>query len=125
MALVLAVSPTSRAHASEPVAVPSGLSVAYHDVILDAQDAGATYRFRFVAPQIAEGGADYQAVAADMDFLCNEFAMTRLDETGPQAARIVITLMAQPVEFGVMTPGVTQFFESFSIKNDLCIWEPF
>jgi hypothetical protein len=38
---------------------------------------------------------------------------------------VVISLMQSPVDFGVMTPDVVQFFESFTIENDLCIWEAF
>lgn len=105
--------------------VPSGLAVSFHDMLWDEPGSGLVYRFRFLAPGIAAQETDYEAVAADMDKLCTDFAIPRLAQTGPQPSRIVITLMSEPVEFGVMTPGVTQFFESYSIDGPLCIWEAF
>ncbi|WP_276606302.1 DUF6497 family protein [Pacificoceanicola onchidii] len=105
--------------------VPSGLKVSFHDMLWDEPGSGLTYRFRFLAPDIAAEETDYQSVAADMDKLCNDYAIPRLAQTGPQPSRIVITLMSEPVEFGVMTPEVTQFFESYSVEDTLCIWEAF
>lgn len=109
---------------AEPVAVPSGLDVRFHDVIQDVLGDGYTYRFRFVAPAIAQG-LTYPDVAADMDFLCSDYALARVPHPGPRPKRIVISLMSQPTDFGVMNAGVVQFFESYSIENDLCIWEAF
>ncbi|MFW2544592.1 DUF6497 family protein [Primorskyibacter sp. 2E107] len=107
------------------VAVPSGLDVRFHDLIWDEPGSGLTYRFRFLAPQIAEGETEYETVAADMEALCTEYALPRLAGTGPQPGRIVITLMSEPVEFGVMTPDAVQFFESYSVDGAVCIWEAF
>lgn len=109
---------------AESVPVPSGLEVSYFDVIQDAAGDGYAYRFRFVAPAIA-GDVDFAAVAADMDHLCAEYALPRVPYPGPRPNRIVISLMSEPTEFGVMNPDVIQFFESYSIENDLCIWEAF
>lgn len=120
-----ALLPATAAIASEPIAVPSGLDVSYHDIIWDTPGEGLTYRFRFLAPSIAEGEIDYMSVASDMEFLCNDFALPRLAQIGPQPNRITITLMEEPVDFGIMSPGITQYFESFSLENDLCIWEAF
>ncbi len=111
--------------ASEPVTVPSGIEVNFYDMIWDAPGDGLTYRFRFLAPKIADPDTDYMSVASDMEALCNDYAIPRLAGTGPQPNRIVVTLMAEPVDFGVMNPDVTQFFESYSVENDLCIWEAF
>ncbi|SMX28984.1 hypothetical protein TRP8649_03112 [Pelagimonas phthalicica] len=106
---------------ADPIAVPSGLEVSFHDWL----DDGPAQRFRFVAPGIAEGGKSFEQVLDDMAYLCTEFALPQLQIQGGSAQQIVVTLMEKPVEFGVMTPDVTQFFESYSVENDLCIWEVF
>lgn len=109
---------------AEPVAVPSGLDVQFHDVIHDALGDGYTYRFRFVAPAIGEG-TEFTEVFGDMDHLCTSYALERVPHPGPRPKRIVISLMSAPTEFGAMNPDVVQYFESYSIENDLCIWEAF
>ncbi|MBS0125193.1 acetolactate synthase [Aestuariicoccus sp. KMU-90] len=107
-----------------PVPLDSGLDVTFHDVIRDVAGDGLTYRFRFVVPGIGDV-LDYADVVEDIDWLCNEFALPRVPQPGPQPNRIVISMMSEPTEFGVANPDVTQFFESFSIQNGLCIWEAF
>ncbi|WP_425099469.1 DUF6497 family protein [Tropicibacter sp. S64] len=115
----------AQAGSDEAVPVPSGQDVSFHDMIWDEPGGGLTYRFRFLAPAIAEGEGDFDAMMADMEALCTGYALPRLADIGPQPGRIVITLMSAPVEFGVMTPDVTQFFESFSVADNACIWEAF
>ncbi|MFN3294273.1 MAG: DUF6497 family protein [Gemmobacter sp.] len=90
--------------------------------------AGLTVRFRFIAPRIArEGGTiDFDTAAEDMDHLCQTFALPRIETvTGPQPAQVVISLSDRPVEFGVITPEATQFFEAYSIEDGTCVWEAF
>lgn len=99
----------------------SGLEIGYHDIIADPP----VWRVRYVAPELATDGLPYIDVAGDMEILCTQDALARITQNGDTPSRIVITLMTEPVEFGVMTPGVTQFFESFSVDGGLCIWEAF
>lgn len=124
-ALILALLAAGPAQAQgEPVGVPSGRDVQFHDVIHDAIGDGYTYRFRFVMPAIAQG-VSFEEVLPDIDHLCTEYALERVPYPGPRPNRIVISLMSQPTEFGVMNPDVVQYFESYSIENALCIWEAF
>lgn len=116
---------TASIASAEPLRVPSGLDVQFHDMIPNELYDGLTYRFRFVAPQIGAEDTDFMAVNDDMAHLCTEYALPRVSNIGQEPAHIIITLMQEPVEFGVATPGVTQFFESYSIENGLCIWEVF
>ena len=109
---------------AEPVPMASGLEVVFHDVIRDIAGDGLTYRFRFVVPAIGQG-LDFLDVVEDMERLCSEFALARVPQPGPKPARIVVSLMSEPTEFGVANPDVVQFFESYSIENDLCMWEVF
>jgi hypothetical protein len=107
------------------IPVPSGQAVTFLDVVTDASGpAGLTARFRFLAPGIA-GGVDFQTAAADMQALCDTYALPRIANTGPQPAQIVIVLMDRVVEFGVADEAATQFFEAYSLQDGACIWEPF
>ncbi|WP_417720971.1 DUF6497 family protein [Salipiger sp.] len=125
-ALALLCGPTAAMAGDEPVAVPSGMRVAFHDVIRDAPGEGLIYRFRFVAPEIGgDAPRPYEEVAPDMDFLCDGYAVPRLAQTGPVPGRIVISLMADVVEFGEPNPEIPQYFESYSLRDGACIWEAF
>ncbi len=113
---------------AETVPVPSGQEIIYHDTIQNRPGvAGLTYRFRFIAPQIARdtGSVGVEAAAQDMDFLCDTFALPRVPVDGPRPSQIIISLSDRPVEFGTPTPEATQFFEAYRIEDDICIWEGF
>lgn len=110
----------------ELIPVPSGQPISLQDVIWNEQGPeGLTFRFRFVAPQIArEGGTvDFEAAVGDMLALCETFALPRLPQTGPQPSQIIISLSDVPVPFGEAAPEATQFFEAFSLQDGTCIWE--
>lgn len=109
--------------------VPSGQPVSLLDVIWNEPGpAGLTARFRFLAPQIAaEGGTiDFDTATADMDHLCASYALPRIDTiTGPRPAQVIISLADRPVTFGETAPEATQFFESYAVEGDACLWEAF
>lgn len=111
------------------IEVPSGQPVTLQDVIWNQPGpAGLTARFRFIAPEIARDGGliDFDTAAADMDHLCETYALPRVTTiTGPRPAQVVISLSDIPVEFGVVTPEATQFFEAYSITEGVCEWEAF
>lgn len=110
------------------VAVPSGQSVTLLDVIRDAPGPGGTaLRFRFVAPAIARAGGtvNFDTAISDMLHLCQNYALPRLAEFGPAPGQVIISLSDVAVPFGAAAPEATQFFESFSIADGDCIWEPF
>ena len=48
-----------------------------------------------------------------------------LAEFGPAPEQIVISLSDRAVPFGESAPDVVQFFESYRIENDICVWEMF
>lgn len=108
-----------------PVEVPSGQPVFYVDTIQNVPGEGLVYRFRFVAPQIADAGADEDATHADMEWLCTGFAIPRIPTTGPQPSQIIISLSDRPVAFGEPNPEAKQFFEGYRIEDGKCIWELF
>jgi hypothetical protein len=110
-----------------PVAVPSGQALSYLDTIQNVPGEGLVYRFRFLAPGIArEGGTvSEEAAQADMQWLCDNFALPRIPATGPKPSQIVISLSDRPVKFGNPSPEATQFFEGYRIENGKCRWELF
>ena len=110
--------------ASAAVMVPSGREVRLQEVITDVRGTeGAVARFRFVAPGLLP--ADSDAAGADMQALCDDYAVSRIDGMVPAPRQIVISLAAEAVPFGEASPEVTQFFEAYAIKNGICIWEVF
>jgi hypothetical protein len=84
--------------------------------------AGLTLRFRFVAPAIADD-VDFEAAYADMQALCQTYAIPRMADFGPQVQQIVISLADRAVVFGETAPDVVQFFEAYRVEDGTCIWE--
>ncbi len=114
--------------AEETIKVPSGQNVTFIDVVRDAPGPGGlTYRFRFLAPDIAraDGTVTDEIAFDDMAALCDAYALPRLADTGPAPAQIIISLSDRLVDFGVPNPDATQFFEAFRPEGDICIWEGF
>ena len=106
------------------IEVPSGRTVSLIDVITNAPGPeGATARFRFLAPDLSLEDAD--AAAADMQVICDNFALERTDGMVPEPQQIIISFASAEVPFGEAAPDVVQFFESFRIENDACVWEVF
>ena len=109
------------------IAVPSGQAISLQDVVWNAPGpAGLTLRFRFVAPGIAKGGTvSFESASADMEWLCQNYAIPRIANLGPQPAQIVISLSDRALPFGESAPDATQFFEAYSFKDGQCVWDMF
>ncbi len=104
--------------------VPSGREVTLIDVITTAKGpAGATARFRFLVPGLTH--ADAETSVADMQALCESYALPRTDGTVPTPQQIVISLSSEVVPFGEAAPEVVQFFEAYSLEGGACLWQPF
>lgn len=115
------LSPEGAGADDAALVLPSGMVAQPWDIV----DEAPVYRVRYVAPALAEGMPDVDALIDDMGWLCAQRALPELVGAGAQPARIVVTLMAEPVDFGVMTPDVVQVFESYAIEDSRCIWEAF
>ena len=108
----------------EVVTVPSGRALSLIDIVTNAPGpAGATARFRFLAPGLSPD--DAEAAAADMQALCDSFAIKRIDGMVPAPQQIVISFASEAVPFGEAAPEVVQFFESYRPENGACAWEVF
>jgi hypothetical protein len=113
--------------ADQPIAVPSGQVVTLQDVIWGPGPEGLVARFRFLAPAIARDGGtvDFETAAADMEYLCNTYAIPRVETvTGPRPEQIIVTLADRAVPFGSAAPEATQFIDTFHLTDGRCIWEP-
>ncbi len=112
----------------EVIEMPSGQKVTLLDVITNAAGSdGLTERFRFLAPAIARDGGTVTAEVAgkDMDWLCQNYALPRIANTGPQPGQIVISMSDMEVPFGESAPQATQFFNAYSIADGKCVWDMF
>lgn len=110
--------------AGPQIEVPSGRTLSLIDVITNAPGPeGAAARFRFLAPDLTS--EDAEAAAADMQVLCDSFALERTRGMVPEPQQIIISFADTAVPFGEAAPDVVQFFESFRIENGACVWEVF
>lgn len=109
--------------AAQEVTVPSGRAVTLFDVILEPDVNVA--RFRFLAPAIADGAVPFEVMLDDIQYLCDALALPGLAANGWTQGEIVVSLSAAQVDFGVAAPDVTQYFQPFSIQEDVCLWEDF
>ncbi len=115
---------------AEPAAmvVPSGMALTLQEVIRDTMGSdGLTQRYRFVAPDLAARREvdEGRALLADMEHLCNAFALPQLAGSTPMPRQIIISVSEVETVFGEPTPEITQVFEGFRPENGVCIWEPF
>ncbi|MFV0493150.1 MAG: DUF6497 family protein [Pseudorhodobacter sp.] len=112
----------------EMTGLPSGQRVILQEVIWnDDGPRGRTARFRFIAPDIARQGGkiDFDMAAADMQALCEGFALSQIDGEDPPPAQIIISLSDRALPFGEADPDATQFFEAYRVEDGTCIWEMF
>ncbi|QEW27595.1 hypothetical protein RIdsm_03411 [Roseovarius indicus] len=108
----------------ERFVLPSGLEAGLQEVLRQEGGTGPVLRFRFVAPGL-DKGADFDAVSADLEYLCTSVALQAVPEAGDDGATIIISVGNKPSEFGVPDPDVVQVFEAYRVENGTCIWEVF
>ncbi|UXU80136.1 DUF6497 family protein [Paracoccus sp. SMMA_5_TC] len=62
----------------------------------------------------------------DILWLCQNWVLPRIPNTGPRPREIVISLASRPVPFGSYDPDTLQLFEVFRLPpdKDRCEWEP-
>ena len=122
--LALAVPVQAGTQGPEVVTLPSGLMAELYEMLTDETGPVPVRRFRFVAPDFATPES-FEAVMADLAYLCAEIALPRLAEADPMPGRVIVSLADQPSEFGKFNPDVIQVFEAYDIENGTCIWEMF
>lgn len=127
LTILMATTAMAQGATTSPVAlnVPSGQPV-YLLEFLDEPDAPKhMFRARFVAPDLDVVSSDIESVFADMELLCNTVALPEIGARAIAPDRIIVSISSAPMELGTIAPEITQFFESYSIADDTCIWELF
>ncbi len=108
------------------ITLPTGHTVTFHEVIQsEPGTSGLAVRFRFIEPDLAEvkEQTDYSVLEADMQFLCETYALERIANIGPQPAQVIISIADREVAFGEADPTATQIFEAYRPVDGACIWE--
>ncbi|WP_380053383.1 DUF6497 family protein [Falsihalocynthiibacter sp. SS001] len=106
---------------AEPFAVPSGQDIKFKQVIWIDENDPPYATFRFVAPDVSKVG--YDVSVEDILYLCENYALPQIIEKHDDTeVELVISLSQVDIEFGEMNPDVTQFFESFVIRDAQCAW---
>ncbi|AML49996.1 DUF6497 family protein [Falsihalocynthiibacter arcticus] len=110
---------------ADPIAVPSGQSIEFKQVIWAEAAETPNAIFRFVAPEITRDGTgiEYDTAAEDILFLCETFALPRVlaANVGGEVG-LVISLSKQDLAFGEANPDILQFFENFVVRDATCDW---
>ncbi|MFN3209958.1 MAG: DUF6497 family protein [Roseovarius sp.] len=122
--MALAAPEQGEAQEEERLALPSGLEAYLQEVIVGQAAMGLTLRLRFVAGAFS-GQEEFATQTADLEYLCNEYALKEIDMKGETPDRVVISLADRASVFGQFDPTVTQIFESFSVADATCILEMF
>ena len=125
--LALILAPLPQAGRAGAIEVPSGQPVEFFEVIWEAEGDLNTYRFRYIAPQIARDGGSigFEQAEIDIKHLCESTALPALRVQNRAVDKIVISISDRQVEFGKVAPEATQFFEVYSPDGANCIWEGF
>lgn len=111
-----------------PIALPSGREVAFYDVVWGQPGpAGLAVRFRFLEADLGAvlDAIPYDQLEADMQYLCETYALERIANTGPQPATVMISISDRPVEFGSPDRQAVQVFEAYRPDGGSCVWEGF
>ncbi|SLN51460.1 hypothetical protein ROA7450_02577 [Roseovarius albus] len=110
----------------QAVTLPSGIEVYLQEMLWDRPGEGLAYRFRFVSPEFVDDGAALENIQADLEYLCERFALPRVsNDVGPTPSQIIVSLADRPSEFGVFDENVAQVFEAYRVENNSCVWEAF
>lgn len=122
-----AVAVTAEDEALPPPApaLPSGQEVVPADMALERQGDGQLWLvLRYLAPRIARAGGDlgYDAVAADLDALCEGPARQASEAAGAAPDQVVIVLMDRTVPRGVPDPEATLFISAYEVTPEGCRW---
>ncbi len=105
-----------------PLTLPSGLAVALMEILED--EALGVLRFRFLARGLGEGAFDLRALKADVDFLCQTYALPHTQAHPTGLTEVVISLSSEPIPFGEIAPDVVQIFHAYRIDGGRCRWLP-
>ena len=123
------IAPVALVEAEDgSIALPSGLVVRQHELRLEPQGAVThgvqTVRLRYVSEQLADAETfGFERIEQDFSHLCHQFGLRARGRSAPKAGQIIISMASAPTAFGESVPEVVQYFDSFRVESDRCIWE--
>ncbi|HHL20815.1 MAG TPA: acetolactate synthase [Aliiroseovarius sp.] len=121
-----AMSLAGTAAAEEELRLPSGATPRLFDVVTAEGYEAPVWHFRFLWPGLSRDLLAGEAMADDMEALCNAVAAPRIAAEGGTAERIVIAVSDREFAFGEAAPDAVQSFEAFVLTDaGTCEWEPF
>jgi hypothetical protein len=83
-----------------------------------------TVRLRYVSDQLSDNAAfGFERIEQDFSHLCHQFGLMARTRSAPNAEQIIISMASAPTAFGETAPQVVQYFDSFRIESDRCIWD--
>lgn len=105
--------------------LPSGQDVTLLE--LRAEPDAGLLRLRYLAPALGSPMTrpSFENLTADLEYLCTFEGLPAIAKGQYTASQIVVSLSAEPVTFGTLSPDVAQVFEAFLVENDTCILEVF
>ncbi len=106
---------------------PSDVSFTPLDILWETEGTRASLVVRYLVPEIARdtGTVGYDAVAQEMDHLCEQVAVTTILNTESKIDQILVVLLDRPIPRGEPVPEATQFINVYSLQDNRCIWEDF
>ncbi len=117
-----AAPPAASGEGIAEVALKSGGTAVLQEIVTSVPGTeGATARFRFVLPGLRAG----EDRGDDMQTLCDDFALSRIEGMIPSPQQIVISLADRDLPFGEPAPDAVQFFEAYRVQGGHCIWDMF
>lgn len=112
--------------ATAETSVPSGLDITAYDVLEEEQPDGEHWLvLRYLAPAIADGAIQYDAVVGDLQHLCQSDGILAYQQADEGFGQIVVILMDRPVDRGEPTPDATQYIGAYLPENGECVWNDF
>ncbi len=124
--ILCAASLAGAAMAGESTPVPSGAQAMLYEVVTAEGYEAPIWHFRFLWPGLSRDLLAGEAMAGDMEALCNAVAAPRIAAEGGTAERIVIAVSDREFGFGEAAPDAVQSFEAFVLTDaGTCMWEPF
>ncbi|PWJ16918.1 DUF6497 family protein [Jannaschia seohaensis] len=107
--------------------VPSGQAVVLWQVLWERVEGQGTQAvLRFIAPGVgAEGGVDFEAAQADMDWLCETHGVPVAALPYARSDDVVVEITDRAVPRGETDPEAVRYFSVYRIDGETCLSEGF
>ncbi|GHA54666.1 hypothetical protein GCM10008927_20580 [Amylibacter ulvae] len=101
--------------------LPSGLVVQLYDLRQIVEDGEPSLLYLgFLADDLSS--VEYETASVDLDYLCENFALAEVAQSGQETDEVSIRIMDQPIAYGDADPDVKQFMSFYDITTGQCTW---